>query len=419
MSSFNGLKKISATDIQNSGRFYLGSGVNAGTAGQALVSGGPNEPARWDTHTGTIQPLTMGANVSLASGNPDFDGSIPDTLNSVDTTYSAGNGIQISGGSNIIQTKTDNQTIRDSGGGSGDQLEVIKVPNALTAGTNITFSVGTTYDGSAAITINASGGTTYQAGDGIVFDPFTVPESIEANTDGTTITKTGGTGNQLSVLKVPNALTCGANLLFVTGTDYDGSASRQIYLTKTPTGFNSITMSSTPSATTITGNTYPGNPTHCSYLDLTSSTNLIAGGVLATKIQRTTLIKTFTTIYSEFSSNFRTSFVAISPNVMIEFRAIVRCDNRLFYGGLYDYVNLVYHADCRNRFNYNDETDQDFTTITWWMTGLTPGNTYYISPYFRGDINYVYMYVGHGGAVDGYAPAIMRIYDGGNNVNIY
>ena len=31
-----------------------------------------------------------------------------------------------------------------------------KVVNALTAGTNITFSSGTTYDGSAAITINAS-----------------------------------------------------------------------------------------------------------------------------------------------------------------------------------------------------------------------------------------------------------------------
>ena len=33
-----------------------------------------------------------------------------------------------------------------------------KVTNALTAGTNITFSSGTTYDGSSAITINASGG---------------------------------------------------------------------------------------------------------------------------------------------------------------------------------------------------------------------------------------------------------------------
>ena len=35
-----------------------------------------------------------------------------------------------------------------------------KVTNALTAGTNITFSSGTTFDGSAAITINASGGGT-------------------------------------------------------------------------------------------------------------------------------------------------------------------------------------------------------------------------------------------------------------------
>ena len=63
-----------------------------------------------------------------------FDGSSAITIDNrdTDTTYTAGNGIQISG-SNQIQTRTDNQTIRDSGGGgggggSGNKLEVIKVP---------------------------------------------------------------------------------------------------------------------------------------------------------------------------------------------------------------------------------------------------------------------------------------------------
>ena len=104
---------------------------------------------------------------------------------------------------------------------------------------------------------------------------------------------------------------------------------------------------------------------------------------------------------------------------MVEFRAIVRADNLVFYGGLYDYNAGAYIADTRNRFNYNDETDQDTTTMTWWMRNLTPGTTYYISPYFRGSASTVYIYAGHSGGTDGFSPAIMRIIDGGNNVDIY
>ena len=227
MSSFNGLRTIAATDIQNSGRFYLGSQVDPGTAGQALVSAGPNEPARWDTHTGTVQPLTMGTNVSLASGNPDFDGSIPDTLNSVDTTYTAGNGIQISG-SNQIQTKTDNQTIRDSGGGSGNNLEVIKVPNDLT----FTGYATGTYNGSSSLNINlVDTDTTYVGGKNININPFTTPETINLDDDLTDI--------------------------------------------------DSITFTSTAGTTALTGNNYPSNPTPMTYFDLSSSTNIFPdlGGV--------------------------------------------------------------------------------------------------------------------------------------------
>jgi hypothetical protein len=292
MGSITGLRKGAFTSIDNSGEIRLGNTLNSGTAGQALVSGGPNAPARWDIHTGIINPLTMGSNVSLLSGNPSFDGSIADTLNSVNTTYTAGNGIQISG-SNIIQTKTDNQTIRDSGGGPGNQLEVIKVPNTLSAGNNLSYSTGTTYDGSVSRTI-----------------------------------------------------------------DLDSNLSN---------------------------------------LDLSSTTNIIPGAVLATKIQRTTKLSTFSNVYSEYSSDFRTSFKAQSANIMVEFRAIVRADNRVFYGGLYDYNAGVYITDSRNRFNYNDETDQDHSVLTWWMRNLTPGTTYYISPYFRGQSASVYIYAGHSG----------------------
>ena len=55
--------------------------------------------------------------------------------------------------------------------GTATSLTAGKVQYALTAGTNITFSSGTTYDGSAAITINASGGG------GMVYPGAGIPNS--------------------------------------------------------------------------------------------------------------------------------------------------------------------------------------------------------------------------------------------------
>ena len=57
--------------------------------------------------------------------------------------------------------------------------------------------------------------------------------------------------------------------------------------------------------------------------------------------------------------------------------------------------------------------------IHWFMTGLTTGTTYYISPYFRGNAYPVYIIGGSNGTTDGNAPIVMRIYDCGNNVDIY
>jgi hypothetical protein len=365
MSSFNGLKKIAATDIQNSGRFYLGNQVNAGTAGQALVSGGPNQPAQWGTHTGTINPLTMGSNVSLLSGNPSFDGSIADTLNSVDTTYQGGTGI-------TINTATNPDTINCS-----------NIPNSALQNSTISgISLGS----------NLSTITFYNSLGGFI-------TSYNGANPPTSLTLDGDT-----------TYTAGTNLTLV-GTTFN--------LNKALTGIDSITMTSTSTATALIGNTYPSNPTDCSYLDLSSTTNIIPGGVLATKIQRTSLIRTCSTSYIELTSNFRTSFKAQSANVYITLSAILRSDNKVIYGGLYDYNAGAWVANTRTRFCYNDETDQDFGVLTWFMDGLTPGNSYYISPYFRGDSSSIYIIGGSSAAIDGNAPIIMRIYDGGNNVNIY
>jgi len=204
MASFNGLKKIAATDIQNSGRFYLGNQLDTGTAGQALVSAGPNEPARWDTHTGTIQPLTMGTDLSLASGNATFDGSIPDTINAAGHGFgSGGNGIDITG--TTITTDNDGVTMNNTGG-TGTQNQVLKVPNDLTISQNGTII--DTFNGSTAKTIDLEG--KYSAGDGIEISGHTIPV-IEADTDEVTISKNVGGAEKLQVLKVPNALTAGTN----------------------------------------------------------------------------------------------------------------------------------------------------------------------------------------------------------------
>ena len=123
MGSITGLKEGNFTSVQNTGQFYLTDDLNAGTAGQALISAGEDEPATWGTHTGTIQPLTMGTNVALASGNPSFNGAIADTLNATDTDtqYFAGAGLGLVGV--IFNTDNDGTTINNSGG-TGTQIQV-------------------------------------------------------------------------------------------------------------------------------------------------------------------------------------------------------------------------------------------------------------------------------------------------------
>jgi len=397
MSSFTGLKTINATDINNQGEIRLSSDLDAGSLGKVIISQGEGQPAIWG------------------------DNGI---------TYAGGNGITIT--NTTIETDNDELTISNSSGVN----KVLKTPGSITISQNTTII--DTFDGSINKTIDLEG--KYLAGCGIDISGHPVPH-IEADTDETTITHNAGGTEKLSVIKVPNDLTFtgyttgtfnGSSALNInlvdTDTTYQGGTNISIGTFTTPNTINldsnlsnidTFSFTSTPSTTSLIGNTYPSNPTPLLYCDLSSTTNIIPSSILATKIQRTSLIRTFTNIYSEYSSNFRTSFKALSSNVMVEFRAIVRADNRVFYGGLYDYNAGSYNTDTRNRFNYNDETDQDHSVLTWWMRNLTPGNTYYISPYFRGSSSSVYIYAGHSGTIDGFAPAVMRIIDGGNNVNIY
>ena len=181
-----------------------------------------------------------------------------------------------------------------------------------------------------------------------------------------------------------------------------------------------LKMVLTPMGTDITTTT-TGNPFSITGSDGISfvSNNIVQNPYIsiATRVQEASKVFSAGTSYNEYSSDFRVSFIATSSNIIVEFRAIVRADNKLFYGGLYDYNASSFHTNTRTRFNFNDETDQDFTTITWILKGLTKGTTYYVSPYFKSNTGLVYIYAGHNNTTDGYAPAIMRIFDGGNDVS--
>ena len=237
MGSITGLKDINATSVSNSGQFYLGDNLDPGVSGQALLSQGSQMGAAWGTPTGhLINALTAGTNITYSSGSATFDGSVADTINATNTTYSAGNGIDLSG--TTFSTDNDGTTINNSGG-TGAQNQVLKVPNSLTAGTNISFSSGTTYDGSAAITITATDTNTQlnlTEGNGIeITNTGGVNRTIAAKPDEDTI---DFDGDELAVQKVPEALSAGNNLDYSSGSTFDGATARTINLNPALTNVN-------------------------------------------------------------------------------------------------------------------------------------------------------------------------------------
>jgi len=242
---------------------------NVGTANQVLTSDGtktsyqnptvPAASALVDAGTGititsTGNPETIATNVKslVLSGtavvstpqtfNANANGgsqtiTINDTNNQLSLAEGSGITITNLGGFNRrIAAKIDADTIVFD----GTTMEVAKVPNALTAGTNISFSSGTTYDGSGAITISSADTNTQlnlSEGNGItITNTGGVNRTIAMSADGTTLNSNVGSG-QAGVIKVPNSLTAGTGISFNSGTTYDGSGAKTISATAPlPTG---------------------------------------------------------------------------------------------------------------------------------------------------------------------------------------
>tara|TARA_R110000744_G_scaffold123685_1_gene229093 strand:+ start:272 stop:1507 length:1236 start_codon:yes stop_codon:yes gene_type:complete len=258
MASLTGLTSEEFTDIDVLDTIAING--NIGTAGQVLTSDGTltnyadvTAPPAADilgagtgiSITTTGNPETISTNVKslVLSGtgvtsspqtfNPNASGgSQTITINDTDTqlALAEGSGITITnlGGLNRrIAANIDADTINFD----GDELSVSKVPEDLIAGTNISFSSGTTYDGSAEITITGTDTNTQlnlTEGNGIsITNTGGVNRTIAMNADGSTLNSNVGSG-QAGVIKVPNALTAGTGISFNSGTTYDGSAAKTI-----------------------------------------------------------------------------------------------------------------------------------------------------------------------------------------------
>ena len=387
MSSITGLKTGKFTSIDNSGEIRLGADIDPGTTGQALLSAGVDEPAVWGTHTGIIQPLTAGTNVNYTSGNPTFDGSVADTINSVDTdtTYSAGNGIDLTG--TTFSTDNDGTTINNSGAGNTNQ--VLRVPQNLTIN-------GIVYNGSLATS-------------------FTLPTAPIPNGDlanssitlGTTSVSLGATAVTVDFLELDDCQ----------GITMDGDIDCDC---NDIDNVKDLTYCAGGSA--LTGGGGAGDETTGTYLDLSSDTNIFPSFSAASVVPYLDITwndpagytsQSLTTSYVQlFSGAMTLTFICQPGRSIVEVELKVLngggSSNRWIYLGLLDGVGLAewttstatgggYGTGTRpteRLVHYKDETDYDYVTMSWILTGLTPGNTYIVNPSAKTSATTNYVYAG-------------------------
>ena len=324
------------------------------------------------------------------------------------------NTLWIDGGSIARQdlTAADSTITISSGGYDGQTAETIqtlKVPNALTAGTNITYSSGTTYNGSAAITINATDtNTTYSAGDGLDLTGTTFSTDLKSGS-GLAITST-----ELDLVNIPNSALTNDDITI-------GSTSIALGATSTSVaGITSLTMSD-GATTTLTGSTYTNDPTTVTYLDLTSATNIVSPYFFHTTYDPAVAdLDNLTTSYvAMFSDSLTNTFIAKATTCCIElltYTFSISGERWLYlrlnddYGDEWSVGNYGGGAgtgtrDTARLINWTDETDKLPVRQTWYLSGLTIGSEYTVNPSAKTSATTTYIYAG--GA---YPASILRGY---------
>ena len=381
MTSLTGLVSGDFTDIDVVDTIRING--DSGSNNQVLTSDGtftsyqdPTAPPVADiltagtgiTITSTGNPETIATNVKslILSGsavssspqtfNPNANGgdqtiTINDTDTQLNLTAGAGINITTIGGSlnKLVSAKIDSDTLVFNAGDS-ITTEVAKVPNALTAGTNISFSSGSTYDGSSAITISSTDtDTTYQGGKNITVDTTTNPDTIN--------------------------------------------------LDDSLTNIDSITFTSTAGSTALTGNDYPQNPTTMTNFNLLDTSNIISPYFFHDAYDPSSLDSdSLSTSYANiFSSNLFNSFTAQQTSCAIELR-VYNAQTSSFGRSTFARLNgssstsstaefTTFYStggrDTTRTIHQADESDDVYLTMTWVLTGLTIGNSYNLYPQMR------------------------------------
>jgi len=421
--SHTNLITINSTEINNAGLFRVGDNLSSGTAGQVLKSNGEFVAPSWETDNDTTYQGSATIDIDITT-DPDtinvikvpndltisqngtiidsFNGSVAKTID-LEGKYSAGCGIEISGHTiPVIEADTDEVTITKNAGGS-EQLEVLKVPNSLT----FTGYATGTFDGSSALNINlVDTDTTYTAGFGIAFSGIPATQ-INANPDNTTIDYNGA-GYSLRVLKVPNSLSAGTNLSYSSGTTFDGSAARTIDLDSNLSGIDTLTFTNSSGVTALIGSLT--NPTAILFCDLTSSSNITSPYFLHDVYDPSvTDLDNLTTSFAFiFSSNLKNSFTAKKTSCCIELLIYNYSitGNAFLYLQLGDNVGTEWSVGTSGGGSgtgtrsttrttaYTDETDKVCVRHTWYLQGLTIGNSYTINPMARTSATTNYIYAG-------------------------
>ena len=285
-------------------------------------------------------------------------------------------------------------------------IAVAKVPNALTAGANVSFSSGTTYDGSSAITINSTDtDTTYQAGNGIEINTATNPDTISAKPDEDTI---DFDGDELAVIKVPEGLSAGTNLSYSSGSTFDGENPRTINLDESITSMTSIAFKTDSTTTSLSGNSYPSGETAMTNFKITDTSNIVSPFFFVDVYDPSGAdADSLSTSYSAiFSSNLSNSFTAKATSCVISLQVFNYSisSNRWLYLQLGDASGTEWsngtnqggygtgtRSTARN-IHYCDETDKQLENVEWYLQGLTIGSTYTINPMAKtsSTLNYIY-----------------------------
>ena len=226
--------------------------------------------------------------------------------------------------------------------------------------------------------------TTYTADDGIVISGTT----IKAKPDEDTI---DFDGSELAVIKVPEGLSAGTNLSYSSGATFDGETARTINLVSTPTNLN-LTAATNYICPYLVFDVYDPSSLDNDSLS-TSYTQIFSGNLSNSFTARTTAVEVQIQIFHAASTSNRWLYLRLSDDSGDEWSS--GTDEGGYGTGTRNTERLV---------SYPDENDKRLMVMSWYLQGLTIGNSYTINPYAKTSSTWNYIYAG-----GTYPPCILKV----------